>query len=358
MTRNQSISLVILVLANLACLVLWWVGKDLFEYENPGWFWGLLAIPVISVLHFFTGPNSQARVNISDMRPFEGIESSLMSHGNGALFGMRIAAFTLLALALARPQSSLSFEDLTKEGIDIVIALDVSHSMMAQDFKPNRLASAKKVARQFISDRPDDRIGLVVYEGESFTQVPITSDHRVLQNGLAEIQPGWIEGGTAIGLGLATAVNRLKTSEAKSKIIILLTDGVSNAGQIKPVDAAHIAKAFGIRTYTIGVGTQGQAKTPYRLFPDGTYDYVMQEVEIDEEVLKEIAQVTDGEYFRATSESGLFEIYDQINQLERTKFNVTRYSNKTEEFFWFAFWALALLIMEFSLRNTIFRSTP
>lgn len=345
-------------MANIACLALWWIGKGLFEYENPGWFWSLLAIPVLAAGHFFTRSNSNAKVNVSDMIPLEGIESSWLAHGKTLLFSIRMLAFTLLALALARPQSSLSFENLTKEGIDIVIALDVSHSMMAQDFKPNRLASAKKVARQFISDRPDDRIGLVVYEGESFTQVPITSDHRVLQNGLIDIQPGWIEGGTAIGLGLATAVNRLKGSEAKSKIIILLTDGVNNAGQIKPIDAAHIAKAFGIRAYTIGVGTQGQARTPVRLFPDGTYGYEMKEVDIDEGVLKEIAQITEGEYFRATSESGLFEIYDEINQLERTKFNVTRYSNKTEEFFWFAFWALVLLIGEFAIKNTILRSTP
>lgn len=358
MSREKSILFVLLALANAACLAVWWIGRDAYEYACPNWFWALWGIPLLSALHFFKNSSSQATVKVSDMNPFVGIESSWLAYGSSILFSIRILAFSLLILAIARPQSSLSFEDLTKEGIDIVIALDVSHSMMAQDFRPSRLGSAKKVASQFISDRPDDRIGLVVYEGESFTQVPITTDHRVLQNGLANIQPGWIEGGTAIGLGLATAVNRLKSSDAKSKIIILLTDGVNNAGQIKPIDAAHIAKAFGIRTYTIGVGSQGQAKTPYRLFPDGTYEYIMQEVEIDEEVLQEIAQITEGEYFRATSESKLFEVYDEINKLERTKFNVTRYSNKTEEFFWFAFWALALFVIEFVVRNTMLRSTP
>jgi len=270
-------------------------------------------------------------------------------------YALRTFAIAVLAIAIARPQSSNSIEDMTSEGIDLVFAMDVSASMLSMDFKPNRLEQAKSVAIEFIDDRPHDRIGLVVYEGEAFTQVPVTTDHVVVKNGVKELQTGLLEGGTAIGMGLATAVNRLRKSDAKSKVIILLTDGVNNSGAIDPSDAAQLAELNGIRCYTIGIGSVGKAKSPVaKIGNQYRYDWV--DVRIDEDVLMDIAERTGGKYFRATTAEKLKAIYKEINLLEKTRFNVMRYQRKTEAYIPFAIMALIALLLERTLRFTLIRS--
>ena len=241
---------------------------------------------------------------------------------------------------------------------DIAIAMDVSASMLARDFSPDRLEAAKAVAMQFIDRRPNDRIGLVVYEGEAFTQCPLTTDHDVLKDLFAQVRSGLIEGGTAVGMGLATAVNRLRESEAKSRVIILLTDGVNNAGNVQPVDAAQIAAQFGIRVYTIGVGTRGKALSPVARYPNGKYRYDHVDVEIDEEMLQEVAARTDGRYFRATDEAKLRAIYAEIDQLEKTRIKVTEHSRRNEEYFPLALAGSGLLLLGLLLDRSLFRTTP
>jgi len=267
----------------------------------------------------------------------------------------RTLALGLLAIAAARPQSATRLENLTREGIDLVLSMDVSVSMLSQDLRPNRLEASKEVAMEFTSDRPNDRIGLVAYEGEAFTQVPLTTDHRVVLNGISSLQPGLLEAGTAIGMGLATAVNRLKESEAKSKVVILLTDGESNAGSIAPADAAQLARLQDIRVYTIGVGTIGKARTPVAKLGN-QYQYDWREVQIDETTLRGIAETTGGRYFRATSKGKLKEIYAEIDALEKTRFSVMQYNQKTEEFAGFAAAAVVLLLAEFLLKTLFLRS--
>jgi Ca-activated chloride channel family protein len=272
------------------------------------------------------------------------------------LFVFRILAVTLLILALARPQSSLSTKDVSIEGIDIVMALDVSTSMLAQDLKPDRLEAAKAVASEFIKGRPNDRVGLVIFSGETFTQVPLTTDHSILENMFKDIKSGMIEDGTAIGDGLATSVNRLKESQAISKVVILITDGVNNAGSVDPLSAAEIAKLYGVRIYTIGVGSMGTA--PYPVQTPFGIQYQNMEVQIDEALLQEVAKATEGMYFRATSNRKLEEIYREIDELEKSKIDVTEFKKKKEEFLPLAIAAILLLILEFLLRNTIFRTIP
>lgn len=268
---------------------------------------------------------------------------------------LRTLALGLLAIAAARPQSATRLENLTREGIDLVLSMDVSVSMLSQDLRPNRLEASKEVAMEFTADRPNDRIGLVAYEGEAFTQVPLTTDHRVVLNGISSLQPGLLEAGTAIGMGLATAVNRLKESDAKSKVVILLTDGESNAGSIAPADAAQLARLQDIRVYTIGVGTIGKARTPVAKLGN-QYQYDWREVQIDETTLRGIAETTGGRYFRATSKDKLQEIYAEIDALEKTRFSVMQYNQKTEEFAGFAAAAVVLLLAEFLLRTLFLRS--
>lgn len=288
-------------------------------------------------------------------RSQQGVQTMMFQSIPEVPFAMRTLAIGLLSIAAARPQSSSSVEDLTKEGIDIVLSMDLSASMLSKDFEPNRLEASKAVAIQFVDERPNDRIGVVAYEGEAFTQIPLTTDQRVIMNGIAELTTGLLEGGTAIGSGLATAVNRLKDSEADSKVIILLTDGVNNAGQIEPLDAAQLAKLNDIRVYTIGVGTIGKARSPVRKVGN-QYQYDWIEVKIDEEVLKEIANLSGGRYFRATNAEKLSNIYQEIDQLEKTRFNVLRYNQKTEEFWPFAFAAICVMLIEFILRQFFIRT--
>lgn len=268
---------------------------------------------------------------------------------------LRLMAMGLLVIAAARPQSATRLENLTREGIDLVLSMDVSVSMLSQDLRPNRLEASKEVAMEFIEDRPYDRIALVAYEGEAFTQVPLTTDHRVVLNGVTSLQPGLLEPGTAVGMGLATAINRLKDSDAKSKVVILLTDGESNAGAIAPTDAAQLARLQDIRVYTIGVGTIGKARTPVAKVGN-QYEYDWREVKIDEATLKAIAETTGGRYFRATSKDKLTDIYAEIDALEKTRFNVMQYNQKTEEFEGFVGASIFLLLLEFLLRTVFVRS--
>jgi len=271
-------------------------------------------------------------------------------------FIFKISAATLLIIAMARPQSSTNWEESTSEGIEIILAMDISGSMLAQDLKPDRLEASKNVAIDFISQRKNDRVGLVIFAGESFTQCPLTTDHNVLINLFKDVKSGMVNDGTAIGMGLATAINRLKDSEAISKVIILLTDGVNNSGTIPPLTAAEIAQKFGIRVYTIGVGTEGFAPYPFQT-PFGI-QYQEVEVKIDEKTLQDIATLTDGKYFRATNNNSLREIYKDIDALEKSKIEITEFHKRAEEFLPFALWALGLLFLGFLLQITYLKQIP
>jgi len=327
-----------------------------FEWLHPERFWALVVLGAWSLFSVFRparGPVMQRNTHHLNIKPPMWHQWAVLAPGT-----LRTAAMGLLILAAAQPQSTSSIENMTREGIDIVLAMDVSVSMLSKDLKPNRLEASKSVAHEFVSGRPHDRVGLVVYEGESYTQVPLTTDHRVVLDGIDHINSGRVEGGTAIGMGLATAVNRLRKSDAKSRVIILFTDGENNTGQINPRDAAQLAKIQGIRVYTIGVGTIGKAKSPVRKYPDGTFEYDWLDVRIDEDVLRDIADETGGKYFRATSKAKLREIYEEIDALEKTRFNVFRYNKRTEEFSSFAWLALLLLGLEAIFSHTLFRSLP
>ena len=269
---------------------------------------------------------------------------------------LKIIAAALLIIAIARPQSTANWEESATEGIDIVLAMDISGSMLARDLKPDRLEASKDVAMDFISKRKNDRVGLVIFAGESFTQCPLTTDHNVLLNLFKDVKSGMVEDGTAIGMGLATAVNRLKDSKAISKVIILLTDGVNNSGMVPPLTAAEIAQKFGIRVYTIGVGTEGFAPYPFQT-PFGI-QYQDVEVKIDEKTLQDIAILTDGKYFRATNNNSLKEIYKDIDALEKSKIEVTEFHKRSEEFLPFALWALGLLFLGFILQITYLKQIP
>jgi Ca-activated chloride channel family protein len=297
-----------------------------------------------------------ASMQISTIRGFMGRRKSRKTYLRHVPFALRCLTVIFLVVALARPQSTNNLRNVTTEGIDIMIALDISGSMQAMDFKPNRLEAAKDVAIDFISGRSTDKIGLVVFAAESFTQCPLTIDHAVLTNLFNDIQIGMLQDGTAIGLGLATAVNRIKDSQAKSKVIILLTDGVNNHGEVAPITAAEIAKTFGIRVYTVGVGTQGMAPFPVNtVFGQQVQNM---EVKIDETMLQNIANMTGGQYFRATNKEKLRNIYQEIDEMEKTKIEVKEYSKRSEEFLPFALIALGLLLFELVLRNTILRNLP
>ncbi|WP_431162198.1 vWA domain-containing protein [Flagellimonas beolgyonensis] len=325
------------------------------EFANPEFFWLLLSLPVALLWYFFKRKNEMASLRISSIKGFS------VSHWTAkikpALFILRLLALVAIITALARPQTEdISTRTKTTKGIDIVMAIDVSSSMLARDLKPNRLSALKEVAANFIKERPNDRIGIVGYAGESYTKTPITSDKTIVLNALNEITYGELEDGTAIGMGLATSVNRLKESKAVSKVIILLTDGVNNSGFIEPRTAADLAVEFGIKTYTIGLGTNGNALSPIAYNRDGSFRYGMRQVEIDEDLLKEIAEVTGGKYFRATDNESLEEIYDEINKLEKTEIEEFKYYKYEEKFRPLIFLAGIFLLLEWGLRNSIFKS--
>ncbi|AEH00748.1 VWA domain-containing protein [Lacinutrix sp. 5H-3-7-4] len=327
------------------------------EFLNKELFWLLLLLPLAIVWYIFKNKQQTAELKISSLKGFK-VTSSWLPKFKHFLFALRLIALALIITAIARPRTvDVSTKTKTTRGIDIVMAIDVSASMLAKDLKPNRLEALKNVASEFIKGRPNDRIGLVEYAGESYTKTPITSDKSIVLRSLQEIRyNNIIEGGTAIGMGLATAVNRLKDSKAKSKVIILLTDGVNNSGSINPKIASELAVEFGIKTYTIGLGTNGMALSPIAIKQNGQFQYGRVKVEIDETLLKEIAQVTGGKYFRATNNKKLAEIYDEINKLEKTEIEEFKFYNYEEKFRMFVWIAGILLLFELLLRITIFRS--
>jgi len=327
------------------------------EFAYPAFFYGLILIPLMAGWYLWRGRKSVASMRISGFENLDEKVGSARIWLRHLPFIFRLLTLSLIIVVLARPQSSNRWEQVTTEGIDIVMCMDISGSMRAMDFRPNRLEASKNVGIEFVNARQDDRFGLVVFAGESFTQCPMTTDRAVVINFLKEIDFGVIEDGTAIGMGLATAVNRIKESRARSKVIILLTDGVNNRGDVGPVTAAEIAASFGIRVYTIGVGTEGNAPIPVQdMF--GRMVTRNMPVEIDEEVLRKIAETTDGAYFRATDNNKLREIYQEIDQMEKTRMDVKQFSKKKEEYFPFLLAALLLLLAEILLRYTYLRTIP
>ena len=328
-----------------------------FEFVNPELFWLLLLLPVVGLWYFLKRNKQTPSLRISSIQGFK-TSKNWLAKLRPLLFLLRLLTLAAIIIAMARPRTvSQTTRTVSNKGIDIVMAIDVSASMLARDLKPNRLEALKNVASGFIEDRVTDRIGLVEYAGESYTKTPLTSDKNIVLTSLKSIEYNTIiEGGTAIGSGLATAVNRLKESRAKSKVIILLTDGVNNTGFIDPKIASELAKEFEIKVYTIGLGTNGMAQSPIGIRADGSFQYGMQQVEIDETLLKEIAKTTGGRYFRATSNTKLAEIYTEINALEKTDIEEFKYTNFTELYRPWVLWALGLFLFELFLRYTLFRS--
>jgi len=331
----------------------------MYRFADPLYLLLLLILPFM-VWWYVRGLKGRgAKIRYSDVGLLKNLQPTLRQRLRHGLFLMRLLAVTLLILALARPQSSSKEEEISTEGVDIVLAMDVSSSMLAEDFKPNnRLTAAKVVAKEFIKGRKNDRLGMVVFAGESFTQCPLTLDYGVLLELLEQVKVAdkdW--DGTAIGMGLVNAINRLRDSKAKSKIIILLTDGVNNRGQVDPITAARIAQAYGVKIYTIGAGTRGTAMYPVD-DPVLGRRYVPMRVEIDEKVLKEIARITGGAYFRATDSSKLREIYKEIGEMEKTKIEVKEYTRYKEYFLYFLVTGLFLLLLELVLANTYFKKIP
>jgi Ca-activated chloride channel family protein len=326
------------------------------EFANPGFLYLLVLVPMLVAWYWFRQGRSIPTLQVSGTEVFENTPRSIRHYLYHGMFILRLIAISLLIIAFARPQSTLKRQNVSIEGIDIVLGLDISGSMLAQDLKPDRLEAAKNVSQDFFSGRPNDRIGLVVFAGEAFTQCPLTTDHVIMEDMLDDIKSGMIQDGTAIGDGLATAINRLKESQAVSKVIILLTDGQNNAGSIAPLSAAEIAKIYGIRIYTIGVGTMGFA--PYPVQTPFGIQYQNMEVKIDEDLLRKVANMTEGKYFRATDNTRLKEVYQEIDQLEKSKIDVTEFRKKKEEYLNLAIFALILLALESVSRLTLFRSIP
>ncbi len=325
------------------------------EFTNPEFLWLLLIIPLLMLWFFLIRKRDSADLSIPSTTGFQ--KGNFWSKTKPVLYALRLLALALLIVALARPRNvEVSRRTKTTRGIDIVMAIDVSASMLAKDLKPNRLEALKDVATKFVQKRPNDRIGIVVYAGESFTQTPITSDKTIVQNTIRKIQWGQIEDGTAIGMGLGSAVNRLKDSKAKSKVIILLTDGVNNTGFVDPKTATELAKQIGIKVYTIGLGTNGTAMFPVAKDLNGKLIFRNAPVEIDEDLLKYIASETEGQYFRATGNKKLESIYNQIDKLEKTEIEELKYYNYQERFRPLVFFAGFLVLIEMTLRFTVFRS--
>lgn len=328
------------------------------EFANIHLFWLFLIFVPLTALYIYRRRLGDAAITVSTVRSAVRVPKTVRYYLRDLPFVLRLAALAMLIVAMARPQRAEHFTDTNSEGIDIVMAVDVSTSMLARDFTPDRLSVAKEVAATFIADRYGDRIGLVVFAGESFTQSPLTTDQSALQTMLGRIRSGVIEDGTAIGNGLATSINRLRESDTKSKVVILLTDGVNNRGQIAPLTAAKIAKEQGIKVYTIGIGTIGEA--PYPVFNDAgkLIEYVQVKVEIDEKVLKQIADETGGRYFRATDKESLQAIYDEINTLEKSRIEVEQHTVMHELFLPYALAALVLLLLEFIVKRLILKRIP
>lgn len=328
------------------------------QFAEKQWFWLMLVLPLMTVWYLWRLKKQEGEFNYSSFVLLKGIRSSSKATARHLLFVLKLGSFALLITALARPQSRSTWNDKKTEGIDIVISLDVSLSMLAKDFKPNRMEVAKEVIIDFIDARPNDRIGLVIFGGEVFTQCPLTNDHKVLRNMFPQIKAGSLDQGTAIGLGLAGAVARIKESKAKSKVIILVSDGVNNVGEIAPLTAGELAKTYGIRVYCIGVGSKGKALQPVGIYAQGQYEYDYVDVEIDEKVMTDISEMSGGQYFRATNKESLKSIYQEIDKMEKTIISEKSFSNKAEHFLPFVLIAAVLLLLEFVLRYTVFRAIP
>jgi Ca-activated chloride channel homolog len=326
-------------------------------FLNPGFFWLFLLLPLAIGWYLWKRKQQAPTLKISSLQGFQA-SSSFLAKLQPILFLMRLLALSAVIVAMARPRTvDISNETKTTKGIDIVIAVDVSGSMLAKDLKPNRMEALKRVASDFVEQRPNDRIGLVVYAAEAYTKTPVTSDKAVIVDAISSIKyDNVLQDGTGIGMGLTTAVNRLKDSKAKSKVIILLTDGVNNAGFIEPETASDIAEQYGIKVYTIGIGTNGMAEFPYAIAPNGQFLFRMMQVEIDEKLMRSIARKTGGKYFRATSNTKLVQIYNEINKLETTEIQELRYYDYEEKYRPLVLIAGILLLLEIGLRNTIFKS--
>lgn len=329
--------------------------KDI-SFAYPWVLYFIMIVPILITWYIWQGRKKQAAITYSSLKMFEKIPATFRERLRHLPFVLRMLALIFLIIALARPQNFSAGQSINTEGIDIAMVLDISGSMLAEDFKPNRLEAAKNVIDNFVSARTTDRIGLVIFSREAFTQCPLTIDYSVLRNLLGDIRTGMIEDGTAIGNGIANGINRLKDSDAESRVIILLTDGVNNAGEVDPISAAEIASTFGIRIYTIGVGTRGEAPYPVQT-PFGTR-YQMVPVEIDEVILKKIADITGGEYFRATNNRALEEIYNKIDKMEKTKIEITSYRNAKELFAGWLSIGFILLLLELLASKTILRKLP
>jgi Ca-activated chloride channel family protein len=330
---------------------------DNIIFANPGFFYLFIVIGLMLVWYVLSGRKATATISVSGFEGFSEKSAGWKVYLRHLLFAFRILALSFIIVALARPQSTNRWEKISTEGIDIVMAMDISGSMRAMDFKPNRLEAAKEMGAEFVNSRPDDRFGLVVFAGESFTQCPLTTDKAVVSNFMNELDFGMVEDGTAIGMGLATAVNRLKDSKTESKVIILLTDGVNNQGEIGPLTAAELASTYGIRVYTIGIGSMGQAPYPVQDVFGRTVVQKMQ-VEIDEDVLKKIAITTSGKYFRATDNNKLREIYSEIDSMEKTQLDVKQFSKRKDEYFPLLLLSILFIGLEVILRYTLFRTIP
>lgn len=326
------------------------------SFANPAFLYALAVIPLLIVWYIRTQREMTSHLRYSTLLPFAHLKPTIRERLRHLPFGLRLLLLAAFIVALARPQTTSSGENVYAEGIDIAMLLDISGSMLAEDFQPNRVEAAKEVAQSFVEGRKNDRIGLVIFSGQSFTQCPMTLDYRVLKNLLRQVRPGMVEDGTAIGMAIAQGVNRLKDSKAKSKVMILLTDGVNNRGEIDPLTAAQIAQTFGIRIYTIAVGTQGEA--PYPVMTPFGKRYQNMPVDVDEKTLQQIALMTRGQYFRATNNRSLKQIYADIDQMEKTRIEVKSYRSYTELFYGWAFLGLLALVAEFALGGTLLRKLP
>ncbi len=333
-----------------------WPDFASMHFKNPELLWLLVLVPVIIVYFWKVKRNSRTQIRISSTEAFKNYRPSLKQRMVNLPFMLRVLSMSLLVVALARPQSSSRASNVKTEGISVVIALDISSSMLAEDFKPNRIEAAKKVAIEFIEGRPNDLIGLVIFSGQSFTQCPLTSDHAVLKNLLKDIKSGMVKDGTAIGEGLATSVSSLKEAPTKSKVVVLITDGVNNSGSIAPLTAGEIALTFGVRVYSVGVGTRGMA--PYPVQTLFGVQYQNMEVQIDEDLLTAVAEATDGRYYRAVNNRRLEAIFAEIDKLEKSKIEITEFKRYTEEYFPFTLVAGFLFMLELILRYAWLRSLP
>jgi Ca-activated chloride channel family protein len=326
------------------------------RFANPEFLWLLVLVPALAYLFWWRRRRMVTELQFSSLQPFERTPKSLRERLRHSPVGIRLVALACLIVALARPQSVSSRQNVSTEGIDIVLLLDISGSMLAEDFVPNRISAAKQVAEDFVDGRQNDRIGLVIFSGESFTQCPLTTDYTVLKNLLHQVKQGMIVDGTAIGMAIANGVNRLKDSQAKSKVMILLTDGMNNRGEIDPITATKIAATYGVRIYAVGVGAQGEAPYPIQT-PFGIRRQLIP-ADLDEKSLKTIADMTGGKYFRATDNSKLKAIYKEIDKLERTKIEVTAYKRYTELYDTWLMMGLALVVLEVGISSTVLRKVP